>query len=254
MRKRLANKVAIITGAASGIGRATALTFAREGARLVLADIAPGTAEVVSEITAAGGEAFFVRTDVGLRTDNERMIDVCREKYGRLDILYCNAGCVVAKPITATTDEEIDHLLMVNVKGLIYAARYAIPVMLAQGGGVILFNASKAGLVGQFNSPIYCASKGAVVLLTKALALDYAAYNIRVNAICPGVIDTPMFRSFVNAMPDPETALARARIEQPIGRLGTPQECADAALWLASDEASFVTGVALPVDGGITAM
>ena len=252
--QRLAGKAAVITGAGSGIRRATAITFAREGARVVLVDVSPKTAEVGSEIVAAGGEAFFVPTDVRIRADNERMVDACREWYGRVDILFCNAGVAVPKAVTETTDDEIDHLLAVNVKALIYAVRYAIPIMLAQGSGVVLFNASKAGLVGQAGSPVYCASKGAVVLLAKALALDYAAHNIRVNALCPGIIDTPMFRGFVEALPDPEAALARARTEQPIGRLGTAQECADAALWLASDEASLVTGVALPVDGGITAM
>jgi NAD(P)-dependent dehydrogenase (short-subunit alcohol dehydrogenase family) len=254
LSNRLAGKTAIITGAGSGIGRATAITFAQEGAQVVAADVSPATVEVVSEIAAGGGEAFFVPTDVRNRADNERMVDACQDRYGRVDVLFCNAGVAVPKLVTDTTDDEIEHLLAVNVKALIYADRYAVPVMLAQGSGVVLFNASKAGLVGQVGSPVYCATKGAVVLLSKALALDYAAHGIRVNALCPGIVDTPMFRGFVEGLPDPEAALARAQTEQPIGRLGTAQECAEAALWLASDEASLVTGVALPIDGGITAM
>jgi len=154
-----------------------------------------------------------------------------------------------------STDDDIDRVLSVNVNGPMYAARHAIPIMLAQpSGGVILFTASKTGLVAQTDSPVYCASKGAVVLLAKALGLDYAARGIRVNALCPGIIDTPMLRHFADAMPDPAAAWAAYGAAQPMGRLGTPEECAAAALWLVSSEASLVTGVALPVDGGFTAM
>lgn len=252
---RLDNKVAIVTGAAHGIGRATAITFAREGASVLVADVddIPGK-KVVDVIRRRGEEATYIHADVALPTDNQRMVDVCLSAYGRLDILFCNAGIALPRLLPDTTDEEVERVLDINVKALLFGARAALPVMLRQGQGVILFTASKAGLVGQPNSPVYCASKGAAVLLAKALALDYATHNIRVNALCPGIVDTAMFREFVNAMPDPEQALARARKEQPIGRLGTPQECADAALWLVSDEASFVTGIALPIDGGITAM
>jgi NAD(P)-dependent dehydrogenase (short-subunit alcohol dehydrogenase family) len=142
----------------------------------------------------------------------------------------------------------------VNVKGLMYAARYGIPRMLEQeGGGTILFTASKTGLVAQEDSPVYCASKGAAVMLAKALALDYAEDDIRVNALCPGIIDTPMLQRFADAMDNPEAAWREFQQAQPMGRLGTPEECAEAALWLVSDDASFITGVALPVDGGFTA-
>jgi meso-butanediol dehydrogenase/(S,S)-butanediol dehydrogenase/diacetyl reductase len=238
----------VITGAASGIGRASALRFAQEGARLVLADLE----QPDSETMKAG---CFVRTDVSRRADNERMIDTCVERYGRLDILFCNAGVTLPKLLPDSSDEEIERVLDVNVKGPLYAARHAIPIMLAQASrGVILFTASKTGLVAQTDSPVYCASKGAVVLLAKALGLDYAARGIRVNALCPGIIDTPMLRHFADAMPDPAAAWAAYSAAQPMGRLGTPEECAAAALWLVSSEASFVTGVALPVDGGFTAM
>jgi NAD(P)-dependent dehydrogenase (short-subunit alcohol dehydrogenase family) len=253
---RLTGKTAVITGAATGIGRASALCFAQEGARLVLADVQDGEGESLARaIAQRGGSARFVHTDVARRGDNERMIDVCVERYGRLDILFCNAGVNLPKTLPDSSDDEIARLLAVNVMGPLHAARHGIRIMLKQpDGGVILFTASKTGLVAQTDSPAYCASKGAVVMLAKALALDYAKRGIRVNALCPGIIDTPMLRAFADAMPDPAGAWAAYRTAQPLGRLGTPEECAAAALWLVSKEASFVTGVALPVDGGFTAM
>ena len=202
--ERLKGKTAVITGANSGIGRATARIFAREGVQVVVDDLNEVRGQqVIDEIRWAGGEAAFVRADVGRREDNEAMVDACVELYGKLDSLYCNAGTNLPKLITESTDEEIDRPLAANVKGLIYAARYAIPYMLQQGDGVILINAGKTGLAAQHDSPVYCATTGATVLLAKALALDYATGNIRVNAICPGIIDTPMLRAFADAMPDP---------------------------------------------------
>lgn len=253
---RLQGKAAVITGASTGIGRASALRFAGEGARVLVSDIQEAEGRrVVGEIERDGGLASFVRTDVSLRADNERMIDLCGERYGSVDILFCNAGVTLPRLLPDSADEEIDRLLDVNLRGPILAARYAIPRMLAQPtGGTILFTASKTGLVAQTDSPVYCASKGAVVMLAKALALDYATRGIRVNALCPGIIDTPMLERFAAAMPDPDAAWRGYGAAQPMGRLGTPEECADAALWLVSDEASFVTGVALPIDGGFTAM
>ena len=251
----LQGKTAIITGATTGIGRASAVLFAREGARVVVSDWrADRSAPVLDEINAAGGEAVFVQADVSRREDNERLVDACLDRYGRLDILFCNAGRFLPKLITETSDEDIDGMFAVNVKALIYAVRSAAPHMLRQGGGTILFDASIRGIIAQAGSPIYCATKGAAVSLARALALDYAQKNIRVNAICPGIIDTPMLRFSANSEPDPEEAWARYSAAQPIGRLGTPEECAQAALWLVSDQASFITGVALPIDGGLTAM
>jgi NAD(P)-dependent dehydrogenase (short-subunit alcohol dehydrogenase family) len=244
---RLAGKTAVITGAASGIGRASALRFAAEGARLILADI-----EEPDEVTLKTGR--FVRTDVSRCEDNERMIDECVTSFGRIDVLFCNAGVTLPKLLPDSTPGEIDRLWDVNVNGPLYAARHAIPIMLGQGGGTILFTASKTGIVAQTDSPVYCASKGALVMLAKALALDYARRGIRVNALCPGIIDTPMLRQFADAMSDPRAAWTAYESAQPMGRLGTPEECAAAALWLVSSDAAFVTGVALPVDGGFTAM
>jgi NAD(P)-dependent dehydrogenase (short-subunit alcohol dehydrogenase family) len=253
---RLAGKAAVITGASTGIGRASALRFAKEGARVLVVDIQESEgSEVAREAERLGGTACFVRADVSRREDSERVVELCVERYGALDILFCNAGITLPKTLPESDDAEIERLLAVNFLGPLYAARRAVPIMLAQPhGGTILFTASKTGLVAQTDSPVYCASKGAIVMLAKALALDYATRGIRVNALCPGIIDTPMLRRFADAMPDPAAAWATYSAAQPVGRLGTAEECADAALWLVSDEASFVTGVALPVDGGFTAM
>lgn len=253
---RLAGRSVVLTGASSGIGRASALRFAREGARVLLAShLEAPCRELVQEIESAGGTASFQQTDVTVRADTERAIDVCVERYGSIDILFCNAGITLPKLLTDTTDDEIERVLAVNLLALMHAARYAIPIMLGQAtGGNILFTASKTGLVAQADSPVYCASKGAVVMLAKALALDYATRGIRVNALCPGIIDTPMLQEFAATRPDPDAAWRSYEVAQPMGRLGTAEECAEAALWLVSSEASFVTGVALPVDGGFTAM
>jgi NAD(P)-dependent dehydrogenase (short-subunit alcohol dehydrogenase family) len=252
---RLQDQTAVITGAALGIGRACARRFAEEGARIVVADMRAEEGQaVVDGIRENGGEARFVEADVRRPEDNERAIDACLEAYSRLDILFCNAGVTLPKQLPDSSDDEIDRVLDVNVKALMYAARYALPVMEEQPErGSILFTASKTGLDAQKDSPVYCASKGAAVMLAKALAIDYAEAGIRVNALCPGVIDTPMLERFAEAMPDPDAAWREYSAEQPMGRLGTPDECADAALWLVSSEASFITGVALPVDGGFTA-
>ena len=253
---RLAGRSVVITGASSGIGRASALRFAREGARVLLAShVEAPCVALVREIEMSGGTASFQQTDVSHRAETERAIDACVERYGSIDILFCNAGITMPKLLTDTSDDEIERVLAVNLVALMHAARHAIPRMLAQAnGGNILFTASKTGLVAQMDSPVYCASKGAVVMLAKSLALDYATRGIRVNALCPGIIDTPMLQEFAATRPDPAAAWATYATAQPMGRLGTADECAEAALWLVSDEASFVTGVALPVDGGFTAM
>jgi NAD(P)-dependent dehydrogenase (short-subunit alcohol dehydrogenase family) len=252
--KRLEGKTAIVTGGTTGIGRASALLFAREGARVVVTDWRDDRhVEVMAEIAAAGGEATFLQCDVSRAADNERVVAAAVDRYGKLDILFCNAGRFLPKLITEVTDDEVDGIFGVNVKALIYASRAAIPHMLRQGSGAILYDASIRGLGAQPGSPIYCASKGAAVLLARALALDYAQQGIRVNALCPGIVDTPMLRWSASQEADPGDALRRYGAEQPMGRLATPEECAYVALWLVSDEASFITGVAMPVDGGLTA-
>ena len=222
----------------------------------MLADLRDREGEALrEEIEGFGGKATYLRTDVASRADNERAVDECVQRYGAIDILVCNAGVTLPKLLPDSSDDEIERVLDVNLRGVVYAARHAIPRMLAQPrGGTMLFTASKTGLVAQTDSPVYCASKGAVVMLAKALALDYATRGIRVNALCPGIIDTPMLHEFAATRPDPAAAWRSYEAAQPIGRLGTPEKCADAALWLVSDEASFITGVALPVDGGFTAM
>lgn len=252
----LAGRTAVITGASTGIGRASARRFAQAGVRLVVADVLDREGEsLVRELTGEGHEAHYVHADVSRRVDNERAVDVCVQRFGRIDILFCNAGINLPKRLPESSDDEIERLFAVNVYGPMYAARHAIARMLGQEeGGTILFTASKTGLVAQTDSPAYCASKGAVVMLARALALDYATRNIRVNALCPGIIDTPMLHRFADAMPDPDAAWKEYESAQPMGRLGTPEECANAALWLVSPQASFITGVALPVDGGFTAM
>jgi NAD(P)-dependent dehydrogenase (short-subunit alcohol dehydrogenase family) len=199
-----------------------------------------------------GGICTVVEADVARRADSEHAIDVCVERYGAIDILFCNAGITPPKLLHESADDEIERLLQVNLLAIVYAARHAIPRMLAQPSGARCCSRRARRLVAD-RFPVYCASKGAVVMLAKALALDYATKGIRVNALCPGIIETPMLRQFTDSRPDPAASWASYTTAQPMGRLGTPEECADAALWLVSDEASFITGVA-PVDGGFTAM
>jgi NAD(P)-dependent dehydrogenase (short-subunit alcohol dehydrogenase family) len=249
---RLQGKVAIITGAGSGIGRATALLFAREGARVVVADYAAeGGEETVRLIKEAGGEATFVKVDVSKAADAQKMVQAAIDSYGKLDILYNNAG--IEGPWAPTEDvaeEDWDRVLSINLKGVFLGSKYAIPEMLKQGGGVIINTASVAGLIAVTNMPAYCASKGGVVLLTKAMALENAAKRIRINCICPGAIRTPMFGRLTLDKVATEKAFCDGH---PIGRCGTPEEIAYPALYLASDESSFITGTALVVDGGWTA-
>jgi NAD(P)-dependent dehydrogenase (short-subunit alcohol dehydrogenase family) len=251
MTKQFEGKVALVTGGASGIGGASALAFAREGAKTVVADVlVEGGEETVRIIKEARGDAFFVRTDVSKAAEVEALIQKIVETYGRLDYAHNNAGIAGADAPTADcTEENWDHTIAVNLKGVWLCMRYEIPQMLEQGGGAIVNTASTAGLVGLEGSPAYCASKGGVVQLTRAAALDYAKAGIRVNAVCPGVIRTPMVEPLVG---NRETE-ARLIAMEPIGRLGNPEDVAEAVVWLCSDAASFVTGTAMPVDGGLVA-
>ena len=247
---KLDGKVALITGAGSGIGRATALLFAEEGARVVVADyVAAGGGETVKMIREAAGEAIFVEVDVSKAVDVQKMIKATLDAYGRIDVLYNNAGIMGKYVFTADmAEKDWDRIIEINLRGVFLGSKYAIPVMLAQGGGIIVNTASTAGIIGLPGQPAYCASKAAVIQLTKTAALEYADQNIRVNCICPGGIITPMSQPS-----DLSEAMPPFRQSQPMRRMAGPEEVARAALYLACDDSSFVTGTALTVDGGWTA-
>jgi NAD(P)-dependent dehydrogenase (short-subunit alcohol dehydrogenase family) len=254
MTRRLEGKTAIITGAATGIGRAAALLFAEEGANVVIADIDQGKGEkVAAEIAAAGGEAHFFETNIIDAASVENLVAETLQAYGKVDILYNNAGVNLFARLTDTQEEDWDQVMAVNVKGVYLCCRYAIPAMQAGGGGVIINTASAAAIVGLRNLAAYTASKGAVLQMTKNLALDYAADNIRVNALCPGVTATEMTLQVIETSPDPQAAKERFDSARPMMRMGDPIEIARAALFLASDESSYMTGAHLVVDGGYTA-
>lgn len=242
-------KVALVTGAASGIGRAAALTFAARGARVLLADRdAEAGDAAVGEIEARGGEAAFVQVDVSSDAEVTVLLTRTVEIFGRLDYAFNNAGVEGASAPTAEcTEENWDRVLSINLKGVWLCMKHEIPRMLQQGGGAIVNCSSVAGLVGFANSPAYVASKHGIIGLTRTAALEYATRGIRVNALCPGVIQTPMIDRFTRGDPQARQALEAM---EPMGRLGTPEEIAEAAVWLCSDAASFVTGQALAVDGG----
>ena len=252
MPGRLDNKIALVTGAGSGIGRATALVFAREGAKVVVADIVvEGGQETVQQIEAAGGEAIFVKADVSQAADVETLIAQTVETYGRLDCAFNNAGIEGGvKPTIDCTEEEFDRTIAVNLTGVWLCMKYEIQQMLSQGGGTIVNTASAAGLVGFPGLPDYVASKHGVVGLTKTAALEYAKSGIRVNAVCPGVIQTPMVERGAQLSPGfDELAVSM----EPVGRFGQPSEVGEAVVWLCSDAASFVTGIPMQVDGGLVA-
>ena len=251
---RLERKVAIVTGAGSGIGQASALKFAQEGASVVVADIQqPGIDETVRSIVSSGGAAIGVSADVTNSEAVRGMVESAIKAYGRLDIMFNNAGSSTRGTILETDEETFDRIFAVNVKGVFLGCKEAIPVMQAQGGGVILNMASMIGIVGGESNVVYPATKGAVIQLTRCLALDHAAEGIRVNCVCPGPTDTPMLHRISKLTGDPEAAF-RSRIANiPLGRIGTQEEVANVASFLCSDEASFITGAAIVSDGGWTA-
>jgi len=247
----LNGKVALITGGASGIGRATALLFAREGAAVAVVDVNESEGQaVVQTIIDEGGQAIFVRGDVTKARDCQLAVQQTVEQLGKLDILFNNAGIIRRRSVVETSEEEWDLVMATNVKSVFLLSKYAIPIIASAGGGVIINTASGWGLVGGLNAASYCASKGAVVLLTKAMALDHAWQNIRVNCICPGDTDTPMLRSEAQQLGKPVEQFLAESAQRPVRRVGRPEEIAQAALYLASDSSSFVTGTALVVDGG----
>ena len=245
----VAGKVALVTGGGSGIGRQACLVFAREGAQVVVCDVAvEGGEETVGQIEQAGGRATFIRADVAQAAEVEALVAKTVETYGRLDCAYNNAGIAGRTARVADDSEQNwERILAINLKGVWLCLKYEIAHMLTQGGGAIVNTASDAGLIGLRRAGAYVASKHGVVGLTRTAALEYAKANIRVNAVCPGPIDTPMLREASERVID---AMATA---QPNGRLGQPREIAEAAVWLCSDAASFVTGHPMPVDGGYLA-
>ena len=253
MSQSHSGQVALVTGGAAGIGRATALAFAREGLKVVVSDVdAAGGEGTVEQIRAAGGEALFIRCDVTRDAEVRALLEGLVKAYGRLDYAFNNAGIEIEKGKLADGSEsEFDAIMGVNVKGVWLCMKHEIPLMLAQGGGAIVNTASIAGLGAAPKMSIYAASKHAVIGLTRSAAVEYAKKKIRVNAVCPAVIDTDMFRRAAQA--DPRKA-EFAMAVHPVGRIGKVEEIAAAVLYLCSDAAGFTTGIALPVDGGATAV
>lgn len=248
---RLENKVALITGGASGIGRATVLLFAREGASVAIADVnEKATQAVADEIRKSGRRALFETADVTRAADCRRIVSRTIQEFGRIDILFNNAGIIRRATVLDLSEDDWDRVMAVNVKSIFLLSREVIPHMQKQGGGSIINTASGWGLTGGAKAAVYCASKGAVVLLTKAMAVDHGSQKIRVNCICPGDTDTGMLRNEAQQIGESTDRFLADAAKRPLGRIGSPGEIAQAALYLASDEASFVTGTALVVDGG----
>lgn len=253
--QRLRGKVALITGASRGIGRGIALEFASQGARLALNANrdTEGLAATARAARALGADVVEVRGDVAERAEARSLVDTALEAYGRLEIVVSNAGIEVDAPVAETDEDDWDRIIAVNLTGTFLICKYAIPALLAAGGGSIITMGSVCGLVGWKGAGAYNASKGGVVLLTKTIALDYAAAGIRANCICPGSIETEMHRAWIAQAPDPHAEEEALNQAHPIGHAGTVEDVAMAAVYLASDESRFVTGSVLAVDGGYTA-
>jgi 3-oxoacyl-[acyl-carrier protein] reductase len=249
---RLSGKVAIVTGGGSGFGEGIAKRFAEEGAKIVVNDIDDaGGKRVTAEIEKAHGQgsALYVHADVAKDADVRAMVEACLARFGRLDIMVNNAGISHRNmPMLEVPEEMVDRILAINVKAIYLAARHVVPLFRKQGGGVIINNASTAGLRPRPGLTVYNASKGAAITMTKSMAVEYAPDNIRVNALCPVAGETPLLATFMGADTPENRAKFKASI--PLGRLSTPRDIANAALYLASDDAAFITGVALEVDGG----
>jgi NAD(P)-dependent dehydrogenase (short-subunit alcohol dehydrogenase family) len=249
---RLKEQVAIITGGASGIGESAARLFAREGAKVVIADLNDERIRtVVDEIRIGGGEASGIRCDVSREADVKELIQRTVETYGKLDILFNNAGTILPKSLEEVEEEEWDRLFAVNVKSMYLTIKHAIPYLKETQGRIVNMG-SMTGIMGQQNNASYCATKGAVHALTKALALDYAPYGVRVNAICPAGVNTPLLERWIAKQKDPVQARQNQDRSHMLGRTASPEEIAQVALFLVSNESSFVTGNVMPVEGGAT--
>ena len=251
---RLQGKVAIITGAGSGMGKAAALLFAAEGAKLAVVDIDEANGQTVAaQIRQAGGEALFVRADTGREADLKNMVKATVDTFGRIDIFWHNAGIAGAGAIEETSEAEFDRQIAIHVKGGFFGAKHVLPEMKKAGGGAILFTSSASGVRASPASPSYSIAKAGLQILAQCIAQANGKYNIRANALCPGPVQTPLWPSFVGRNPDviKPADLERAFLARvPMGRMIQPEEIARAALFLCSDEASVVTGVVMPVDGG----
>ena len=249
--KILKNKIALITGGASGIGRATAILFAQEGAAVSIVDINTELGQAtMKEIEAAGSKAIFIPCDVTQALDCRRAVETTVAAFGGLDILFNNAGMIRRADVITTTEAEWDRVMDVNVKSIFLMSKFAIPHMEKRGGGAIINTSSGWGLKGGGNAVSYCASKGAVTNMTRAMAIDHGKQNIRVNAVCPGDTDTPMLRNEAKQLGRPEKDFMAEAAARPLGRYAQPGEIAATVLFLASAAASYVTGAALIVDGG----
>lgn len=252
---RLKDKIAVITGAGSGQGRSASLLFAKEGAKIVATDWKPELGdETVEMVKAAGGQAVFVKADVSSSADVQNVIRTAIATYGRIDVLYNNAGVGFSSPLSMsdilnTPEDDWDRVIAINLKSMYLCCKYAIPEMIKTGGGSIVNTASIAALIGSESAHAYTASKGGMVALNRALAVEFGPRNIRVNVICPGAIDTPMIAPVV----DPLKKTGQPFMISPIRRLGTPEDIAYCALYLACDESTFVTGATFVVDGGFIA-
>ncbi|RIK41729.1 MAG: short-chain dehydrogenase [Chloroflexi bacterium] len=254
MAGRLEGRVAVITGGGSGIGAASARAFAAEGAQVVVADINADAAHAVAnDLHIAGSVAIAVPTDVAEANQVQQLLAVAAERFGRLDVLFANAGIGLHGTVVELPLEHFDRLIAVNLRGPFLCAKYGVPLLAQSGGGSIIFTASELALVGSPENPVYCATKAGLIGMARAMALDHAAQGIRVNCICPGAVYTPMLAASFAVAPDPAEDEADIIRRMPLGRIGTAEEIAKAALFLASDDSAFMTGTALVVDGGWTA-
>ena len=249
MAGQFEGKVALITGAASGIGRASAIAFARQGASVVIGDVdVAGGEETVKQIEAHGGRAVFIKTDVSQASDVEALVTTAVDTYGRLDYAHNNAGILGPQAITAEcTEETFDRVIAINLKGIFLCMRNELPHMVERGSGAIVNTCSTSGVIASYALPAYTASKHGVAGLTKTAAVEYIRSGIRINAVCPGFIDTPLTQVLGGKADGPKVVV-------PIGRLGTPEEVAEAVIWLCSDASSYVTGHLLMVDGALTTL